>query len=71
MDKPNAFRRKYFWTDETKIEIFGHNKIRGMFWNKGKVLKPKNTVPGVEHCGSSIMLWKCFGASSTGTLQRR
>lgn len=41
-----------------------------MFWSKGKVLKPKNTVPGVEHGGSSIMLWKCFGASSTGTLQR-
>lgn len=27
-----------------------------MFWNKGKVLKPKNTVPSVEHGGSSINL---------------
>uniref|UniRef100_A0A8C8HV95 Pleckstrin homology-like domain family B member 1 n=1 Tax=Oncorhynchus tshawytscha TaxID=74940 RepID=A0A8C8HV95_ONCTS len=48
---------KILWSDKTKIELFGLNAKCHM-WRK------PGTIPTVEHCGGSIMLWGCFSEST-------
>uniref|UniRef100_A0A673ZSY7 Uncharacterized protein n=1 Tax=Salmo trutta TaxID=8032 RepID=A0A673ZSY7_SALTR len=67
-DKDGTFWRNVFWSDETKIELFGHNDHRYVWRKKGEACKPKNTIPTVKHGGGSIMLWGCFAAAGTGVL---
>lgn len=64
------FWKKVLWSDETKIELFGHNHQKYVFRKKGQAYMPKNTVPTVKHGGGSIMLWGCFNANGTGALHR-
>ena len=62
--------RKVLWSDETKIELFGH-KGKCYVWRQPNTSHhPKNTVPTVKHGGGSIMLWGCFAAAGTGKLVR-
>lgn len=49
MNKPNAFWRKLLWSDETEIELFGHNDKRHVWGRNGEAFKPKKIVPTVEH----------------------
>ena len=68
-DSQNVWR-KVLWSDETKIELFGHQRKRYV-WHKPNTLHhPKNTIPTVKHGGGSIMLWGCFSAVGTGKLVR-
>uniref|UniRef100_A0AAZ3S394 Transposase Tc1-like domain-containing protein n=1 Tax=Oncorhynchus tshawytscha TaxID=74940 RepID=A0AAZ3S394_ONCTS len=62
-DKDHTFWRKVLWSDETKIELFGHNDHRCVWRKKGEACKPKNTIPTVKHGGDSIMLWGCFAGA--------
>ena len=55
-------RNKILWSDETKIELFGLNAKRHVWWKPG--------IPSVKHGGGSIMLWGCFSAAGTGRLVR-
>ena len=63
-DKDRSFWSNVFWSDETKIELFGHN-------DHCYVCKPKNTIPTVKHGVGSIMLWGCFAARGIGALHKR
>uniref|UniRef100_A0AAZ3PFP1 Tc1-like transposase DDE domain-containing protein n=1 Tax=Oncorhynchus tshawytscha TaxID=74940 RepID=A0AAZ3PFP1_ONCTS len=54
-------RNKIFWSDETRIELFGLNSKRHV-WRK------PGTIPLVKHGGGSIMLCGCFSAAGTGRL---
>ena len=56
-------RNKIFWSDETKIELFGLNA-------KCHVWRKPGTITTVKHGGGSIMLWECFSAAGTGRLVR-
>lgn len=62
--------RKVLWSDETKIELFGHQGKRYVWRKPNTSHHPKNTIPTVKHGGGSIMLWGCFSAAGTGKLVR-
>jgi transposase len=70
LDKEKSFWEHVLWSDETKIELFGHNDVQRVWRKKGEAFVPKNTVPTVKHGGGSIMLWGCFAANGTGELVR-
>ena len=61
MKDSQTMRNKILWSDETKIELFGVNSKRYVWYLP-------NTIPTVKHGGGSIMLWGCFSAAGTGPL---
>ena len=69
-DKDCTFWRNVLWSDETKIELFGHNDHRYVRRKKGDACKPKNTIPTVKQKDGNIMLWGCFTAGGTGALHK-
>jgi hypothetical protein len=69
-DKECTFWRNVLWSDETKIELFGHNDHRNVWRKKGEVCNSKNTIPTVNHGDGSIMLWECIAVGGTGALQK-
>ena len=68
LDKGNCFWKQVLWSDETKIELFGHNSVSHVYRKSGEAFLPKNTLPTVKHGGGSLMFWGCFAASGTGRL---
>ncbi len=59
---------KVLWSDETKIELFGHNMTKTIWHKKGEAYNPKNTIPTVKHRGDSVMMWGCLTGTGTGCL---
>jgi hypothetical protein len=69
-DSPNIWK-KVLWSDETKIELFGHLRKHYVWRKPNTSHHPENTIPTVKHGGgSSIMLWGCFSSAGTGKLVR-
>ena len=62
------FWKNVVWSDETKLELFGHMDAQYVWRKKGEAYNPKNTVPTVKHGGGNIMLWGCFSSQGTGNL---
>lgn len=58
-------KEKVFWSDETKMELFGHNDHGYVCRNKGEAISSKNTITTVQHSGGSIMFQGCFAAIET------
>uniref|UniRef100_A0AAZ3PS76 Transposase Tc1-like domain-containing protein n=1 Tax=Oncorhynchus tshawytscha TaxID=74940 RepID=A0AAZ3PS76_ONCTS len=44
-DKDDTFWRNVLWSDEKKIELFGHHDHCYVWKKKGEACKPKNTIP--------------------------
>lgn len=68
LDKEEVFWDRVLWSDETKIELFGHNDVKRIWRKNGEAFLPKNTVPTVKHGGGSVMFWGSFSSSGTGKL---
>lgn len=68
IDKGNDYWQRVLWSDETKIELFGHNNTQKIWRKKGEALLPKNTLPTVKHGGGCMMFWGCFSSNGTGKL---
>lgn len=68
LDKPASFWNKVLWTDETKIELFGHNKGCYAWRQKNTAFQEKHLLPTVKFGGGSIMLWGCVASAGTGNL---
>ena len=69
-DKVLNLWKHILWSDETKIELFGHNDHCYVWRKKGDACKPGSTIPTVKYGGGSIMLWGCFAAGGTGALHK-
>ena len=65
-DKPLDFWNKVIWSDEAKIELFGHNHKRYIWRGVNKAYDEKYTIPTVKRGGGSLMFWGCM--SYTGNL---
>ncbi|MGH0123931.1 UNVERIFIED_CONTAM: hypothetical protein FKN15_015457 [Acipenser sinensis] len=63
---PAAMWEKVFWSDETKIELFGQNSKRYV-WHK-PTHASRHIIPTVKYGGGSILLWGCFSSAGTGHL---
>ncbi|TKS65777.1 Transposable element [Collichthys lucidus] len=70
LDKPASFWNKVLWTDECKIELFGHNKGRYAWRKKNTAFQDKHLLPTVKFGSGSIMLWGCVASAGTGNLVR-
>uniref|UniRef100_A0A3Q2CFB6 Tc1-like transposase DDE domain-containing protein n=1 Tax=Cyprinodon variegatus TaxID=28743 RepID=A0A3Q2CFB6_CYPVA len=68
LDKPEAFWKSILWTDESKIELFGHNHRRHVWRKVNTEFKEKNLLPTVKHGGGNVKVWACFSASGPGRL---
>ena len=48
IDKPQSFWQNVFWTDETKLELFGKSHQLYVHRSTNEAYKEKNTVPTVS-----------------------
>ncbi|KAK3525993.1 hypothetical protein QTP70_011807 [Hemibagrus guttatus] len=55
LDKEEDFWSSVLWSDETKIELFGHNDVAFIWHKKGEAFNSKNTIPTVKHGGGNLM----------------
>ncbi|XP_071482659.1 uncharacterized protein [Diadema antillarum] len=56
------------WSDEVKLELFGHRDAMSGGRNMQEACKPKNTVPTIKRGGGN-MPWGCFSSSGKGYLK--
>lgn len=68
IDESKTFWHKILWSDETKIELYGHNHQRYVWRQVNQAFQEKNTIATVKHGGGSLMLWGCVSANGTGNL---
>uniref|UniRef100_A0A803K548 Transposase n=1 Tax=Xenopus tropicalis TaxID=8364 RepID=A0A803K548_XENTR len=68
LKSPKSMWEKVLWSDETKVELFGHNSKKYVWRKNNTALHQKNPIPTVKHGGGSIMLWSCFSSAGTGAL---
>ncbi len=57
------------WSDETKINLFGSDGVKCVWWQSGEEYKDKCVLPTVKHGGGSVVVWGCMSAAGTGELQ--
>ncbi len=48
------------WSDETRINLFGSDGVKRVWWQLGEELKDG---------GGSVVVWDCMSAAGTGELQ--
>lgn len=62
---------KHFWTDESKIVLFGQKGRRQFVrWPPNTEFKPQYTLKTMKHGGASVMIWGCFSYYGVGPIYR-
>ena len=56
LQKDYSHWKRVIWSDETKIELFGHRSVAYVWRKTGEAHNPKATVQTVKHGGGNIML---------------
>ena len=56
------------YSDEVKIEMWGHNDKKLVRRPVGMAFHPKYTIKTVKHGGGCIMVWGCFSSNGVGKL---
>ena len=51
---------RVLWSDETKMDVFGHVHRRHVCSQKRDAYKEKHLIPTVKYGGGSFMLWGTF-----------
>ena len=69
LQQDDDYFKQVLWSDESKIELYGHNDATHVWRKDGTAYKQKNTIPTVKHGGGNIMVWGCFANNGTGELQ--
>ena len=57
------------FSDEVKVELFGHNDVQTVFRPKNKELDPKYMIPTIKH-PKHIMVWGCISSKGVGTIHK-
>ena len=61
---------RMLWSDEAKMELFGHIHRRHVWRQKRDAYQEKHLIPTIKYGGGSLMLWGCFAASGPRLLVR-
>ena len=69
-DKDRTSWRNVLWSDETKIELFGHNNHNNRLEEKGGGLQAKEHHPNREARGWQHHVVGCLAAEGTGALHK-
>ena len=56
------------WSDEMKINLFGSDDSKNVWWRPGEEYKDKCVMPTVKHGGGNVMVWGCMSAAGVGEL---
>ncbi|KAG2470954.1 TCB1 transposase, partial [Polypterus senegalus] len=67
--KDMDYWNRVLWSDEPKINLFGSDGGKHVWWQAGEKYKDKCVLPTVKHGGGSVMVWGCLSAAGTGELQ--
>ena len=61
-----ASENEYCLSDETMIELSGHNNVKKIGCKKEETLLPKYNAQPVKYGIGSMMLWSCFLSGGIG-----
>ena len=66
LNKPQDFWNNVLWTDQTKVEMFGHNAQQHVWRKLNTIYQHKHLIPTVT--GGGLMIWTCSAATGPGHL---
>ena len=56
------------WSDEMKINLFGSDDFKHVWWRLGEEYKDKCVMSTVKDGGGNVMVWGCMSAAGGGEL---
>ena len=68
LNKPQDFWNNVLWTDDTEVEMFGHNPQQHVWRKPNTVHQHKHPMPTVKCGGGGVNNWACFAATGPGHL---
>ena len=57
LNKPQDFWNNVLWTDQTNVEMFGHNAQQHVWRKPNTAYQHKHLIPTVKHGGGGLMIW--------------
>ncbi len=61
--KDMDYWKNVLWSNETKINLFGSDGVKRVWWQPGEEYKDKCVLPTVKHGGGSVMVWGYMSAA--------